>query len=69
MIEKEEKIESQVTVSTKDYYVKSGDTLSKIAQEQLGGAHRWKYLYELNKENIKSPDKLRVGQKIIIPVE
>ncbi|MBU2102786.1 MAG: LysM peptidoglycan-binding domain-containing protein, partial [Candidatus Omnitrophica bacterium] len=39
------------------------------AQDQLGKAHRWKYLYEVNKERIKDPNKLKVGQKIIIPVE
>ena len=69
LIEKEEKVESAIKVSTKEYVVKKGDTLSKIAQEQLGGAHRWKYLYELNKDKIKNPNKLKVGQKIIIPLE
>jgi len=69
LIEKEERVESEVKVSTKEYIVKKGDTLSGIAKEQLGGGHRWKYLYELNKDRIKDPNKLRVGQKIIIPVE
>lgn len=69
LIEKEEKVESEVKVSTKEYIVKKGDTLSGIAKEQLGGGHRWQYLYELNKDRIKDPNKLRVGQKIIIPVE
>ncbi|RJO65725.1 MAG: LysM peptidoglycan-binding domain-containing protein [Candidatus Omnitrophota bacterium] len=69
LIEKEEKIESEIKVSTKEYVIKKGDTLSKIAQEQLGKAHRWKYLYELNKDKIKDPNKLRVGQKIIVPIE
>jgi outer membrane protein OmpA-like peptidoglycan-associated protein len=69
LIEKEEKVESEVKVSTRGYVISKGDTLSKIAREQLGKAHRWKYLYELNKDKIKDPDKLRVGQKIIIPIE
>jgi nucleoid-associated protein YgaU len=69
LIEKEEKVESEIKVSTKEYVIKKGDTLSKIAQEQLGKAHRWKYLYELNKDKIKDPNKLRVGQKIIVPIE
>lgn len=69
IIEKEEKVEAEVKVSTRDYTVKKGDTLSKIAKEQLGGAHRWKYLYELNKDGIKDPNKLRVGKKLIIPIE
>lgn len=69
LIEKEEKLESAVKVSTKEYIVQKGDSLSKIAQRELGGGHRWKYLYELNKDRIKDPNRLRVGQKIIIPVE
>ncbi len=69
LIEEEKKIESEVKVSTREYTVKPGDTLSKIAQEQLGGGHRWKYLYEVNKDRIKDPNKLKAGKKIIIPVE
>lgn len=69
LIEKDEKVESEVKVSTKEYTVKKGDTLSKIAQEHLGKAYRWKYLYELNKAQLKDPNKLKVGQKIIIPIE
>lgn len=69
LIEEEEKIESEVKVSTREYTIQKGDTLSKIAKEQLGAAHRWKYLYELNKDRIKDPNKLKVGQKIVIPVE
>lgn len=69
LIEKEELVESEVQVSTKEYVVQKGDTLSKIAQEQLGRASRWKYLYEINKDRIKDPNKLKAGQKIIIPIE
>lgn len=69
LIEKEEKIESQVKVSTKEYVVKKGDTLWKIANKELGNGSRWKYLYELNKDKIKDPNKLRVGKTIIIPLE
>jgi len=69
IIEKKEIVEAEVRVSTREYTIKKGDTLSKIAQEQLGKAHRWKYLYELNKDVIKDPDKLQPGKKIVIPVE
>ncbi|MDD5156415.1 MAG: OmpA family protein, partial [Candidatus Omnitrophica bacterium] len=67
--EKEEVLETPIKVSTKEYVVKKGDTLSRIAQEQYGKPYRWKYLYELNKDKIKNPNKLKVGQKIVIPVE
>ncbi|MBN2097861.1 MAG: OmpA family protein [Candidatus Omnitrophica bacterium] len=69
MIEKEEKVESTVQVSTKEYKVQKKDTLWKIAKKELGSGHRWKYLYELNKDRIKDPNKLKVGTTIIIPVE
>lgn len=69
IVEKEERLESSLKVSTREYTVKNGDTLSKIAKEQMGGAHRWKYLYEINKDRIKDPNKLKVGMKITIPIE
>jgi outer membrane protein OmpA-like peptidoglycan-associated protein len=69
LVEEEKKIESEIKVQAKEYVIKKGDTLSKIAQEQLGRAHRWKYLYELNKDVIKDPNKLKPGKKIVIPVE
>lgn len=69
IVEDKEEVETQVKVSTREYVVQKNDFLSKIAKEQLGAAHRWKYLYELNKDRIKDPNKLRVGQKILIPVE
>lgn len=69
MVEEEEKLESDIQVSTREYTVKKGDTLWKIAEKEYGGGHRWKYLYELNKSRIKNPDKLKAGIKILIPVE
>lgn len=69
IVEDTEDVETEVKVSTREYTVQKNDFLSKIAQEQLGAAHRWKYLYELNKDRIKDPNKLRVGQVILIPVE
>jgi LysM repeat protein len=67
--EQQQTLEGEVKVSTREYTVKKGDTLSGIAQREMGGAHRWKYLQELNKDKIKDPRKLKVGTKIIIPVE
>ncbi len=67
--EKKENIESEVKVSTKEYTIQKNDSLWKIAEKELGSGHRWKYLYELNKDKIKNPNKLKTGQKIIIPIE
>ena len=67
--EKKENVESEVKVSQKEYTIQKNDSLWKIAEKELGSGHRWKYLYELNKDRIKNPNKLKAGQKIIIPIE
>ena len=69
IVEEKESIESEVKVSTKEYTVQPKDSLWKIAEKELGSGHRWKTLYELNKDKIKNPKKLRVGTKLVIPVE
>ena len=48
------------------YTVVAGDTLSKIAGEFYGSAE-WEPIYEANKDRMKSPSDLRVGQTLIIP--
>jgi len=67
--EKQETVESEVKVSTREYTIQKNDSLWTIAQKELGSGHRWEYLYELNKDKIKNPGKLKVGQKIVIPIE
>ena len=68
-VDKQENVETQVKVSTKEYVIKKDDSLWKIAAQQLGSGHRWKYLYEFNKDQIKNPSKLKAGTTILIPVE
>lgn len=51
----------------KQYVVQKGDTLSKISQKMLGSAGRWNVLYEKNRDIIKNPDILQVGQILRIP--
>ena len=46
------------------YTVKSGDTLSKIGQNQ-GVA--WREIYEANRDQLNDPDKIFPGQKLRIP--
>ncbi len=69
LIQEEVKDEGEVKVSTRDYTIQKGDTLDKIAQRYLGAAYRWKYLFELNKDRIKDPNKLKAGTVIVIPIE
>ncbi len=49
------------------YVVQSGDSLSKIAKEELGDASRWPEIFELNKDQIKDPNLIRVGQELRLP--
>jgi len=49
------------------YIVKGGDSLSKIAKEQLGSAARWPEIFELNKDQIANPNVIRVGQELKLP--
>lgn len=49
------------------YEVKSGDSLSKIAQQFYGDANQWRKIYEANRNEIKNPDLIYPGQKFVIP--
>jgi len=47
--------------------VKSGDTLSAIAKKLLGNANRYMDIFNANKDQLSDPDKIKVGQKLVIP--
>ena len=49
------------------YEINSGDTLSAIAKQFLGDANAYPKIFEANREVIKDPNKIFVGQKIRIP--
>ncbi len=49
------------------YEVQPGDSLSKIAKEKLGDMKRWPEIFEANKDKIKDPNLIQVGQKLVIP--
>jgi nucleoid-associated protein YgaU len=51
-----------------DYYeIAAGDNLSKIAKQFYGDANAYPKIFEANREVIKDPDQIFVGQKIRIP--
>ncbi len=57
-----------VTEAASEFYtVKSGDTLSKIAQEQYGSASKYMLIFEANKPMLSDPDKIYPGQSLRIP--
>jgi nucleoid-associated protein YgaU len=49
------------------YIVKSGDSLSKIAQQQYGDGTKWRKIFEANKDIINDPNLIHPGQKLKIP--
>jgi nucleoid-associated protein YgaU len=55
------------TTGQREYVIKKGDTLSKIAKSYYGKPGEWKKIYEANKSVINNPDLIYPGQKIIIP--
>jgi nucleoid-associated protein YgaU len=51
----------------KTYTVKAGDTLSQIAKEHLGSAGAYMKIFELNKDQLTDPDKIKPGQVLRLP--
>jgi len=54
-------------VAEKTYTVKAGDTLSKIAKEQLGNANDYMKIFNANRDQLSDPDKINPGQTLKIP--
>jgi nucleoid-associated protein YgaU len=51
----------------KTYTVKAGDTLSQIAKAHLGSAGAYMKIFELNKDQLTDPDKIKPGQVLRLP--
>ena len=49
------------------YTVQSGDTLSKISKQFYGNAHEYMRIFYANRNQISDPDKIKVGQQLVIP--
>jgi hypothetical protein len=60
-------IDPALPVPPKIYEVVAGDTLSKIAKKFYGDANQYQKIFEANKDQLKDPDKIKVGQKLKIP--
>ena len=49
------------------YTVKAGDTLSKISKQFYGDANEYMRIFYANKDTLKDPDKIQVGQELNVP--
>jgi nucleoid-associated protein YgaU len=49
------------------YIVRRGDTLSSIAQRELGDASRWPEIFERNRDVISDPDRIFPDQALVLP--
>ncbi len=52
---------------TQYHEVVKGDTLSKIAAKYYGDANLYMKIFEANRDILKDPNLIRVGQKLRIP--
>jgi nucleoid-associated protein YgaU len=67
----ENEVAADIHTERKDIYgvhtVVSGDTLSKIAKYYLGDANAYMKIFEANKDTLKDPNMIKVGQQLTIP--
>ena len=49
------------------YEVKPGDNLSKISKQFYGDSNEYMRIFYANRDQLRDPDKLQVGQKLTIP--
>jgi len=57
------------SAAMQEYTVLQNDTLQKISQKFYGTYKKWKRIYDANTDVLKSPNKLRQGQVLKIPME
>ncbi len=60
-------IDPSAKAAAATYTVQAGDTLSKIAKDQLGSANAYMRIFEANKDQLSDPDKIKPGQVLKIP--
>ncbi len=47
--------------------VTKGDTLYALARHYYSNQRRWKEIYEANRGSISDPNRIHVGQRLVIP--
>jgi len=62
-------VKSTQAPSNQEYTVKGGDTLSRLSERFYNSGDKWERIYEANKDTVKNPNYIYIGQKLIIPVD
>lgn len=55
------------TAGDRIHMVAKGDTLSALAKKYYGDGNKYMKIFDANKDQLKDPDKIQVGQKLRIP--
>lgn len=56
-----------VSPNGQTYEVVKGDCLWRIAQKFYGAGAKWEVIYEANRDSVKDPDWISIGQVLVIP--
>ncbi|MFC5436606.1 LysM peptidoglycan-binding domain-containing protein [Rhodanobacter umsongensis] len=51
------------------YTVMAGDSLSAIAAKFYGNANAWKTIFDVNRDQLTDPDRIKPGQMLKIPAK
>ena len=57
----------QARSASRTYTVRSGDSLSVIAEHFYGTSAHWQWIYDANRSKISNPDSIFVGEQLTIP--
>jgi LysM repeat protein len=55
--------------AAQEYTVKAGDTLSKLAGQFYNSTYKWERIYAANRDTVKNPHYIYIGQKLMIPTD
>lgn len=53
--------------ASQTYTVRPGDTLSKISKQFYGDANQYMRIFNANRDKLRDPDRIQVGQVLTIP--
>ena len=67
MADEEKKQSADAWDATQWHVVEKGETLSKISKKYYGDPNLYMKIFEANRDVLKNPDLIKVGQKLRSP--